>query len=556
MQKLFSKSSAKKIFLPFFALVLTGTAVAQKLSKADKLTYQNLKAHVMFLADDKLEGRRTGTKGEELAYQYIQTQFEKGGLQPKGENGSYLQRFEINEGRQILPASFFMMDGEHLKPEKDYFPFAWSINGSVEAVVSPSLSESGAPWFWDIKELLLENENNPHFDLLTAIRNKEKAAAEKGAKALLVYNSSSKEVNLKYDGKDRSPLSTIPVVFLQKTVNPKLLKDLTHTWDLHLKTEQGDKIRKGHNVAGYINNGAAVTIVLGAHYDHLGYGEDRNSRHTGDAAIHNGADDNASGTAALVELARILKKNGSTSSNYLFIAFSGEELGLYGSKYFTEHPTINLKEVNFMVNMDMIGRFNDSSKTITIGGFGTSPAWSTLLYAEKKMPFQVKIDSSGTGPSDHTSFYRKDIPVLFFFTGLHSDYHKPSDDFDKINYEAEVMVVNYISKLIARAEKQNKLVFQKTREQQTTTSARFTVSMGIMPDYTFSGNGVKVDGVSEGKAAQKAGLKAGDVVIQLGDIKIASVESYMQALGKFKKGDATKVKVKRGNEELEFNIAF
>jgi aminopeptidase YwaD len=326
--------------------------------------------------------------------------------------------------------------------------------------------------------------------------------------------------------------------------------------DLKFKTEQGDKIRKGTNVVGHINNNAATTIILGAHYDHLGYGEDHNSRSTGSPAIHNGADDNASGTSALLELARMLKKDGNKKFNYLLIAFSGEELGLYGSKHFSEHPTVPLSEVNYMINMDMVGRMSDTSKTVTIGGFGTSPSWNTLLYGDKKPAFTIKIDSSGTGPSDHTSFYRKDIPVLFFFTGLHTDYHKPSDDFDKINYNGEVMIVKYITRVIERSSKEQKLVFKKTREQQTTTSARFTVSMGVMPDYTFSGNGLRIDGVSEGKAAQKAGLKAGDVVIKLGDFNVTSVESYMQTLSKFKKGDATKVKVQRGKEELEFDINF
>ncbi|HMP88474.1 MAG TPA: M28 family peptidase, partial [Lacibacter sp.] len=228
----------------------------------------------------------------------------------------------------------------------------------------------------------------------------------------------------------------------------------------------------------------------------------------------------------------------------------------YGSKYFTEHPTIRLEEVSYMINMDMVGRLNDSSQTITIGGVGTSPAWGSLLFAEKKPPFRIKVDSSGTGPSDHTSFYRKDIPVLFFFTGLHSDYHKPGDDADKINHHGQLQVVNFITRLIQRSVPEGKLAFQKTREQATTTSARFTVSMGIMPDYTFSGGGVKVDGVTEGRPAQKAGLKTGDVVVQLGPHPIASVENYMQALSKFKKGDATKVKVQREGKELEFDIEF
>ena len=537
-------------------LFISITSFAQKQSKADKLTLANLKTHVAFLADDKLEGRRTGTKGEELAYQYISERFKKCGLEPKGDNGTWLQKFEVNEGKQIKPSTILILDEEHFKLDKDFFPLAWSANASLEAVASPSLSESGSLWFWDLKDLLEQNQNNPHFDLMAALHEKEKVAVEKGATALLIYNSSSFAAAVSYDGKDRSQTSTIPVLFLNKTITDKLIKDPAHTWDIKLKMEQGAKIRVGNNVVAYINNNAASTIVLGAHFDHLGYGEDNNSRHTGTAAIHNGADDNASGSSALLELARLLKKNTSPNSNYLFIAFSGEELGLYGSKYFVEHPTVNLKEVNYMINMDMVGRFNDSSKTITVGGVGTSPNWGKLLYAEKKIPFGIKVDSSGTGPSDHTSFYRKDIPVLFFFTGLHTDYHKPTDDFDKINYNGELAVVNYILRLIARSEKQDKLAFQKTREQQTTTSARFTVSMGIMPDYTFSGGGVRVDGVSEGKAAQKAGLKAGDVVTQLGEFSVSSVESYMQTLSKFKKGDATKVKVKRGAEELVFDIAF
>ncbi len=544
----------KNFFSFLFFVLVSFSTVAQKLSKADRITMTNLKGHVSYLASDQLEGRRTGTKGEELASKYISEHFQKNGLEPKGENG-FLQAFEINEGKQVSASSFFIIDGEHLKVEKDFFPFSWSKNGSFETVAAAALHEGGGAWFWDIKEILQENTGNPHFDLINVIREKEKDAAQKGAIALILYNSGSKEAGIKYDGKDRSALSTIPVIWLQKKWAVKIAADPSHMMDISVKIEQGDKIRKGYNVVGYINNNADNTIILGAHYDHLGYGEDNNSRHTGEASIHNGADDNASGTAALIELGRLLKQEGSKNSNYLFIAFSGEELGLYGSKYFTEHPTVSLTSANYMINMDMVGRFSDTSKSITIGGIGTSPSWGTLIK-EKKPVFNIKIDSSGTGPSDHTSFYRKDMPVLFFFTGLHTDYHKPSDDFDKINYNGQLLVVKYITRLIARSSKEPKLTFTKTREQQTTTSARFTVSMGIMPDYTFSGAGVKVDGVSEGRAAQKAGLKAGDIVTKLGDFTISSVESYMQALSKFKKGDATKVKVKRGADELEFDILF
>jgi hypothetical protein len=273
--------------------------------------------------------------------------------------------------------------------------------------------------------------------------------------------------------------------------------------------------------------------------------------------IHNGADDNASGTAALIELSKLLKASKLKGNNYLFIAFSGEELGLFGSKYYSEHPTIDLSRVNYMINMDMVGRLNDSSRALTIGGYGTSPEWSNLFAS---MPtdknFTNKYDSSGTGPSDHTSFYRKNIPVLFFFTGLHKDYHRPTDDADKINYTGELAIIKYIYRIIETENNKNKLVFTKTRETQSTSSARFSVTMGIMPDYTFSGNGVRADGISEGRPAEKAGLKTGDIIIQLGDYTVSSVENYMQVLGKFKKGDKTKVKVKRGNETIEAAVQF
>jgi C-terminal processing protease CtpA/Prc len=203
--------------------------------------------------------------------------------------------------------------------------------------------------------------------------------------------------------------------------------------------------------------------------------------------------------------------------------------------------------------MDMVGRFNDSTKALTIGGIGTSPSWSSLIIPSNS--FILKIDSSGTGPSDHTSFYRKDIPVLFFFTGLHTDYHKPSDDADKINYNGMVGIVKYIKEIIDRSPADTRLVFTKTREQNM-GGRGFKVSIGIMPDYTFNGTGVKADGVIDGRPAQKAGLKANDIILQLGEILITSVETYMQALNRFEKGQSTTITVKRANEVLEFPITF
>ncbi len=540
----------------WLVVLTTQFAAAQKLKKADKVIITNLQTHIQYLADDKLEGRRTGTAGETLAYEYISGEFAKSGLMPKGDNGGFIQSFEVNEGKQINPSSHLIINGFDLDAEKEYFPFIFSPNASLEAAPSMALKESGTVWFWDLKDKLEENKTNPHFDLTDAIKTKANEMAAKGATGLIVFNTSAIADGLKFEPKAKSELVKIPVLYVTQNIKKKYLYDETATIDIKLKIDISDKKRTGHNVVGYIDNGAATTVILGAHYDHLGYGEDHNSLFTGTTPqIHNGADDNASGTAALIELGKLLKASKFKGNNYLLVSFSGEELGLFGSKYFTDHPAVDLTSANYMINMDMVGRLNDSTHGLTIGGYGTSPLWGQLL-TEKDKFFTIKFDSSGTGPSDHTSFYRKDIPVLFFFTGVHSDYHKPSDDADKINYNGELQVVKYVYNIIDAANKKGKLAFTKTREAASSGKSSFKVTLGIMPDYTYSGSGVRVDGVSEGKTAQKVGIKAGDVITQLGDIKFTDVQSYMGALGKFNKGDATKVKVKRGSEELVFDIIF
>lgn len=544
------------IRITILLVLLAQTTVAQKLKKKDKVVFTNLQKHISFLADDKLEGRRTGTNGEKLAYEYISSEFTKAGLTAKGENNTYLQAFEVNEGKEVNKPTHLIIDGNDLQLDKDYFPFVFSPNKSVEAATAIALPERGTLHFWDLNEVLEENKNNPHFDIQDALKTKVSSATKKGATGLIVYNTSTINDDFKFETKAKTETTAIPVVYVQKGIANKFFKDETVTHDIKINIDIRNKVRTGHNVIGYIDNGAVNTIIIGAHYDHLGFGEDHNSLFTGTTpAIHNGADDNASGTSAMIEVSKLIKAANLKKYNYLFIAFSGEELGLYGSKYFTEHSTINLSTANYMINLDMVGRLNDSTRGLNIGGYGTSPTWGEMLNAKDNY-FAIKFDSSGTGPSDHTSFYRKDIPVLFFFTGVHSDYHKPSDDADKINYTGQLKVVNYIYDIVVATNKKEKLSFTKTREAATSAKSSFKVTLGIMPDYTFSGSGVRVDGVSDGKIAQKVGIQTGDVVEQLGDIKFTDVQGYMGALGKFKKGEASKVKVKRGDKELWFDIVF
>ena len=540
----------------WLVILISTVGSAQKIKKADKLVLANIQTHIVFLADDKLEGRRTGTAGEKLAYEYISNEFKKSGLITKGENGTYIQPFEVYEGKQVDPSTYLMINRNTLQLDKDYFPLSFSANTKTETSGAIALPEGGAAWFFDLKELLEENKNNPHFDLEDAIIKQVNKVSSRGAAALLIYNSSAIKDDLKFEPKSKTEHVKIPVLYISKEIKEKYFTNETTSVEINAQVFISDKKRTGHNVIGYIDNGAANTVILGAHYDHLGYGEDHNSLYTGSTAqIHNGADDNASGIAALIELSKLLKKSKLKNNNYLFIAFSGEEMGLYGSKYFTEHATVDITKVNYMINMDMIGRLNDSTHGLTIGGYGTSPVWSELRSVKNKY-LKINFDSSGTGPSDHTSFYRKDIPVLFFFTGAHSDYHKPSDDADKINYAGELVILKFIYKVIESSNKKGKLAFTKTRETQAQGRRSFSVSLGIMPDYTFSGTGVRADGISEGKLAEKAGMKTGDIIIQIGDFKIPDVQGYMQTLGKFKKGDATKVIVKRGTEEIAFDIVF
>lgn len=312
----------------------------------------------------------------------------------------------------------------------------------------------------------------------------------------------------------------------------------------------------GKNVVGYLDNKAPTTIIIGAHYDHLGLGGS-GSLHAGEKEVHNGADDNASGIAAMLKIALELKQSASAKkNNYLFIAFSGEEKGLFGSKYYANNPTIDLKTVNFMFNMDMVGRLNEE-KVLAIAGAGTSPVWHPILNETHIADIVIKSSDSGIGPSDHTSFYLKDLPVLHFFTGQHSDYHKPGDDSHLINYEGIYEVSDLMVSIIERLNTGEKIAFTKTKDDNGDKKiSKFKVTLGVMPDYVYTGEGMRIDGVLSGRVAEKAGLKNGDIVMKIGEVEVKDIYSYMDGLSLFKKGDKTKVVVKRGEEMVTKEVTF
>jgi hypothetical protein len=345
---------------------------------------------------------------------------------------------------------------------------------------------------------------------------------------------------------------------LKPAGSKKYFQSFDYTERSHAHHAEGKGIeRKGTNVIGYLDNKADKTIVIGAHYDHLGNEDGRGSSLAADpnGQIHNGADDNASGVAGLLELARIFSQNNKNENvNFLFMAYSAEEAGLIGSKFYTQNPVKPLNQVLCMLNMDMIGRLRDSTRSLIIGGVGTSPVWIPLV---KKLnsEFELKFDTAGMGPSDHASFYLKDIPVLHFFSGTHSDYHKPSDDIEKINFPGEVNILNYIVKVVDSCARIQSIPFTKTKSNERKMTA-FKVTLGIMADYSFGGPGVKVDGVSPEKPAEKAGILAGDMILKIGDFETADIYKYMEALGKFEKGQKTEIEIKRGNSVLKKEVMF
>jgi len=384
---------------------------------------QEMVSHMVFLSSDSMEGRETGTEGEQKAANYLATAFKKMGLKPMGSDGTYFQTFSRN------------------------------------------------------------HNPNPHA----------------------------------------------------------------------LPTDPGASNVTGRNVIGYIDRGATNTIVIGAHYDHIGYGAE-SSRSTAGPEIHNGADDNASGVTSLLFLADRLSKSKLRGNNFLIIAFSGEEKGLWGSNFFVSNLPADLPPINYMLNMDMVGRLNAERK-LSLSGTGTSPNWNAVIDQANLYQFNIVKSESGMGPSDHSSFYKKDIPVLAFFTGQHEDYHKPSDDIDKINFQGLRDVSNYIYQIIARLDKVGKLPFTKTKDEAT-AAPRFSVTLGVMPDYLYDAGGMRLDGVRDGKPAIRAGLQKNDIIKKIGNFEIQDVRGYMNVLSQFAAGDKTTVTYVRDGKEYTTELTF
>lgn len=311
------------------------------------------------------------------------------------------------------------------------------------------------------------------------------------------------------------------------------------------------------NVLGYLDNKASQTIMIGAHYDHLGFGgSGSGSLHVGDPEPHNGADDNASGVAMIFDLAQRLQQKGANKSyNYLFVGWSAEEMGLIGSKFLAEHLPAGMPTLVGVINFDMVGRLSQEN-VLAVNGTGTSLIWPDLLASASKDRVTIKSHASGLGPSDHASFYLKDLPVLHFFTGQHPQYHKPGDDIHLVNFEGMVTISDVVYDVIQALPKSGEIPFTKTKDESMNKVSAFKVTMGVMPDYVYAGEGMRIDGVLDDRPAMKAGLERGDVLVELDGKPVKDIYDYMKCLGEHEKGDSVNIIVERKGEKLKKRITF
>jgi aminopeptidase YwaD len=546
----------------FFTLLLSG----QDCYPVDDEQLKRIKTDVEFLADDRLEGRAPGTKGIDIARDYIAKRFLKVGVIPMGESSTYYQQFTVPEPVAVDKKGTYVIFTDTLFVSKINYAVLQSENGSVSGkavwvgygISAPELEYNDYKKIKSLEgkiavmDVSSPDGIHPHskYAKYHDLGNRIALAKGKGAVGVVLVNLG----DMANDPKSRYRTirsSGIPVFFVGDDNTAQKIKKAKK---ITISVSQEEVEADAYNVVGYIDNGQPTTVVIGAHYDHLGWGGE-GSRAPGVYAIHNGADDNASGTAALIALAEYLgKKEDLTGHNYLFLAFSAEERGLLGSKYFVANPTFNIDQTAYMINMDMVGRLRDGA--LQIGGTGTAAQWNKVIENTQCEELSFKLDPSGIGPSDHSSFYTNGIPVLHFFTGSHDDYHKPEDDADKINYMGIGSIVSLIKTIMREVDGLQRLDYQETKDNNARKAPRFSVTLGILPDYLYEDGGVKVDGVTEGKAAAAAGLQKGDIIMELGDFTIADIYAYMDALAAFKKGDEVKIVYLREGEKMNGKVKF
>lgn len=600
------QSFAKRILL-IAALALAGTWLAVAVIRAKRagngggksaISSEALTRHIHYLASDELAGRLAGTAGAEKAAAYIAREFQRYGLSAGGPTPSSLQPFTFIAGIELGATNRLTVANEPLELKQDFMPVSFSLSGDFEGTAvfaGHGISAAGLKYD-DYQNLNVKDQfvfvlrygpegNNPHgqFQRYHALRYKALTAREKGARAIVFIDdeeqfSKSTLSKLRYDAdfadsgiaalsislpkaRERFRLHGLDLDAVKKEIaqsKKPVVRDLPSI-QIAFHGELRKVVRATANVVGVLQghdpNLKSEAIVIGAHYDHIGLGEMGSLAERRTPQVHNGADDNASGTAGVLELARVLASGQARlSRSVVFAAFSAEEAGLLGSKHYVSAPLVPLDKTVAMINMDMIGRLKDSR--VIVGGSGSSPLWKDLLPRLKPEGLELKFQDDGYGPSDHSSFYAKDVPVLFFFTGVHPDYHRPSDDPEKINLAGTRQVLDLVletAKTLSQQEPRPQ--FSKAKDSGAPRGrGEFRVYLGTIPDYGEEVQGVKLSGVREGSPAAKAGMKSGDIIVECAGKQIKNVYDYTYVLGDRKPGEVVAVVVLRGQERTTLQV--
>jgi Zn-dependent M28 family amino/carboxypeptidase len=562
--------------------------------------------HVKVLASPEMKGRGTGSPELEKAGQYIGDRFRRFGLKPVAGKEYRLKGFQVTTNARLGPNNRFTTNSRTLEPERDFVPFNFSSTGAAEGEVVFAGYGITAPEYHyddyaglDVKDkfvLIFRHEpqegdensvfNGKSFTSHAQFASKASNAKMHGAKGIVLVNDMHQHAadEDRFEklqntlGLDSAGIFFVQVKFeeAERMVAPakKNLREIAAAIDRDLKPQsfalpaearvklevdiQRD-IRTVHNVAGYLPGQTDEYVVIGAHYDHLGLGGPNSLAPDQFGTPHHGADDNASGTAGLLELARYFASQPKQQRGILFLAFTGEELGLLGSNHYVNHPELPLSKAVAMINLDMIGRMQDSK--VHVSGMGTgSTLKKTIDEIGPKYDLNlVTADQGGYGPSDHMSFTLKQVPVLFFFTALHKDYHRPSDTWDKINAAGSVKLLGMVAEItttLANSPDRPQYVrlAQPAPAGGVGGGGGYGAYFGSIPDFTEIPNGVRFADVRDGSPAGNAGLKAGDILIEFDGKPIQNLHDFTYALRAKKPGQEVLVKVLRDGNPIEAKV--
>ena len=586
----------KRLSIIFLLTTFLVNGFSQKVSTSSR----DLKDYVTFLASDSLKGRKPGTAEINVAAAFIRDHFQKAGLTLMGEKG--FQWFDIVTDVTLGAKNSLALSPYAATLKKDFIPLSFSTSATVDAPVIfagygfdidlDSLKWSDykgvdvkGKWVMVFRADPDLDNSDSKFIPYSDVRTKVLTAKDQGAAGLLLVTPKGVEKEDKLMPlvvENNEITGGIPIFSITRELADKILIKKGITIDSLERSIVSTKSPKSFETGEVLSGTADVVqkkertanviallegsdpvlkeeyLVIGAHYDHLGFGgQGSGSRMPDTVAVHNGADDNASGTAMVMELARRLapEKN-KLKRSIIFVAFSSEEIGLLGSKYFVNHPPVDLKKIKTMFNFDMVGRFDKEKNSISVGGTGTSAEGDSILKSlEAKLPFAVTHSPDGYGPSDHASFYSSNIPVLYFNTGVHTDYHTPFDDADKLNFDAEKLIGDFAAAIICSVDNLPKsLTFKESgkKENAGRSGRKLKVTLGIMPDFAGSEKkGLRVDGVTKDGPADKGGMKKGDIITGVNGMAVGNIYEYMSRLQKLKHGMTVNVEVIReGKNEV------